>query len=255
MLARADSILDLFKGDGARRRDPLEIIPRPELDKHQASVDVRLGRWFLEIRHRSTEILDVSYRSDASDVGRQVGRPVFVPFGERYVLHPGRFILGVTLEWIRMPSDYAGYILGRSSWGRRGLIVETASGIQPGFAGSLTLEITNLGDIPLAIRPGMGIAQVFFHETRQGKDKEFSFFRKPKNDHKAGFSLHGGQRRPVISNIEPDRVAAQLSGYPKRHKLDRNNDNVLTTKQEQELLASAKAIQVETFKRRHSQNK
>ncbi len=86
-------------------------------------------------------------------------------FGEDFILHPRSFVLGVTLEWLRMPSNFAGYVIGKSSWGRRGLIIATATGVHPGFTGCLTLELSNIGDLPIAIRPGMTIAQLFVHSA------------------------------------------------------------------------------------------
>ena len=89
----------------------------------------------------------------------------YVPFGKDFILHPHNFVLAVTLEWIRMPLHMTAYITGRSSWGRHGLIIETAPGVHPGFTGCLTLEMANVGDVPIKIRPGTRICQLFFHDT------------------------------------------------------------------------------------------
>jgi len=79
------------------------------------------------------------------------------------VLHPNQFVLGGTIEYIKMPLDLMGYLVGRSSWGRMGLIVATAAGIHPGYRGIITLELHNIGDVPFPISPGLRIAQIFFH--------------------------------------------------------------------------------------------
>jgi dCTP deaminase len=76
-------------------------------------------------------------------------RQHFVPFGQKFVLHPGRFALGSTLEWLRLPATMSGYVTGKSSLGRHGLIIETAAGIHPSFSGCLTLELANVGEVPL----------------------------------------------------------------------------------------------------------
>lgn len=81
-------------------------------------------------------------------------------------MHPKTFLLAVTLEWIRVPLHLAGMITGKSSWGRRGLIVETAPGIHPGFTGCLTLELTNVGEIPIAISPGSEYASFFYINSK-----------------------------------------------------------------------------------------
>jgi len=83
----------------------------------------------------------------------------YVHFGKEYFLHPRCFVLGVTLEWFKLPSWLGAYVIGKSSWGRRGLLIATASGVHPGFTGCITLEITNVAEVPIAIRPGMMIGQ------------------------------------------------------------------------------------------------
>jgi dCTP deaminase len=83
-----------------------------------------------------------------------------VPLGEHLVLHPGQFLLGSTLEFIRLPRRLGAQVLSRSSWGRLGLLVATAVIVQPGFAGSLTLELVNTGSVPIRLRPGLRVAQL-----------------------------------------------------------------------------------------------
>src|SRR5438477_9654753 len=127
----------------------LIIRPTPDLDglreSGSASVDLRLGTWFSTMRHSKMSLLRVddelaqlaSEASLSTEQLKHVGEYVrgtismneanltktsYVPFGARFVLHPGNFVLGVTLEWIRFPNNIAGYVIGKSSWGRRGLI-------------------------------------------------------------------------------------------------------------------------------------
>jgi dCTP deaminase len=102
------------------------------------------------------------------------------------------------MEWMRIPSDLAGYVVGKSSWGRRGLVIATAVGIHPGFSGCLTLEITNLGEMPIKIMPGMQICQLFLHDVStdsQNKDQ----------------STFVGKRRPSLGAVRPDPIAEQLA--------------------------------------------
>jgi dCTP deaminase len=80
-----------------------------------------------------------------------------------FVIHPGEFCLGRTLEWVEIPDDIVARIEGKSSIGRLGLIVHATAGfIDPGFSGTLTLEITNLTRIPIKLYPGLPIAQLSF---------------------------------------------------------------------------------------------
>ena len=83
--------------------------------------------------------------------------------GQQFVIHPNQFVLGETLEFVKLPSDMMAYVVTRSTWGRTGLIVATAVGIQPNFRGVITLELRNLGDVPLNLYPGTKILQLFFH--------------------------------------------------------------------------------------------
>jgi dCTP deaminase len=137
---------------------PQRLVITPLLDKKQigpSSVDLRLGTQFIQVRRHAELAIDPFDR--ATFGGRE---EVTVPFGEQFVLHPLHFVLGSTLEYIRLPNDLAGQVLGRSSWGRLGLVVATAVVVQAGFAGCLTLELANMGSVPLLLRPGLRVAQL-----------------------------------------------------------------------------------------------
>jgi deoxycytidine triphosphate deaminase len=85
----------------------------------------------------------------------------FVPLGQHFVLHPGQFVLGETLEWVHLPRNLVAFVVGKSTWGRDGLIIATAIGVHPNFSGILSLEISNVGEIPIYLYPGLSIAQLF----------------------------------------------------------------------------------------------
>ena len=108
----------------------LSIVPRPNLmklaDTGVASIDLRLGRWFRSLRQSRTPHLKISMPSrvsttDPDDEDVVATKEYFVRFDEPFILHPRNFVLGVTLEWMRFPSDLGGYVTGKSSLGRRGL--------------------------------------------------------------------------------------------------------------------------------------
>src|SRR6185503_2887884 len=130
----------------------------------------------------------------------KLARRYHVRFGEDFILHPRSFVLGVTLEWLRLPSNLGGYVTGRSSWGRRGLVIATATGVHPGFTGCLTLELANLGDIPIAIRPGMTIGQLFVHTVEADTD-----------DNSVDQSSFTCKRAPRLGHPQSDKVARKLS--------------------------------------------
>lgn len=162
---------------GTDQPNPLSIIPPPNEGEFRqsagASVDLRLGRWFRSMKQSNLHILDLANAEEDARFTKEH----FVPFNHPFVLHPGKFVLGITLEWIRLPGDLAGYVTGKSSLGRRGLIIETAAGVQPGFAGCLTLELANVGEIPVKLVPGMKICQVFLHKTESVNPQASSQFK------------------------------------------------------------------------------
>jgi dCTP deaminase len=128
---------------------------------------------------------------------KQLTKLHYVPFGRDFVLHPRSFVLGTTLEWIRLPRNISGFVVGRSSWGRRGLIIATATGVHPGFTGCLTLEISNVGEIAIAVKPGLAICQLFLHDVTRLRDY-------------VDQSPFIGRRRPVLGTIVPDAFAEKL---------------------------------------------
>jgi dCTP deaminase len=159
----------------SRLRDPSlrnRLVISPLLDpaaqakEGQAAVDVRLGFEFCLVV--ASSFGSVSEFSDSGGGVRQfekLYKRIFVPFGASIVIHAHQFMLAQTLEYIRLPPDLMSYVVGRSTWGRLGLIVATAVGIHPNFSGSLTLELRNLGETPLTLFPGETIAQLFFHKV------------------------------------------------------------------------------------------
>lgn len=140
--------------------------PEEQLRADQASIDVRLGFEFALVspsRYASIDEFDPSPLFASPEAFGMLYKRQYVPFGRCIVIHPHQFILASTLEYLRLPLDLNAYVIGRSTWGRLGLIVATAVGIQPGFAGALTLELRNLGETPINLYPGEVIAQLFFH--------------------------------------------------------------------------------------------
>lgn len=86
------------------------------------------------------------------------------PSGELF-LHPGQFVLAAVYEYVRMPLDLCADVLGRSSWARVGLVIAMATFVHPGYCGCLTLELQNLGQMPIRLKPGLRVAQLVFREV------------------------------------------------------------------------------------------
>lgn len=200
MILKADRLAELLRQRA--ESDPLVITPQPNLEElgnsGSASVDLRLGTWFVTLRQSRTPSLDVASPTGDTPGESRLTRRYYVRFGEAFYLHPHHFVLGVTLEWIRLPKDIAGYVVGKSSWGRRGLIIATAVGVHPGFAGCLTLELTNVGEAPVAIRPGIQICQLFLHDVHRTTSDCVDR------------SVFLGQRRPVLGEVDVDEIARKL---------------------------------------------
>ena len=177
--------------------------PAPDLSmlrvSGSASIDLRLGCWFQVFRGSRFLHLDVYDQKVTPPSESQLTKHHYVAFGDPFILHPPAFVLAVTLEWIRLPSNIAGYVVGRSSWGRHGLIIATATGVHPGFTGCLTLELTNVGEVPITIEPGTTICQLFLHTVEGG------------NPSLVDCSRFIGNRKPTIGAIKLDDVALKLA--------------------------------------------
>jgi dCTP deaminase len=125
----------------------------PELVQ-PASVDLRLGSSFRVFHNHRTSAIDL--REPPTNLTEEIS-------AEMFVIHPGEFVLGVTEEYVELPDDIVARIEGKSSLGRLGLIVHATAGfVDPGFKGTLTLEITNLTRVPIKLYPGLLIAQLSF---------------------------------------------------------------------------------------------
>jgi dCTP deaminase len=157
-----------------------------------ASVDLRLGDSFRVFHnHRVTAI-------DLRDPPTNLTEEVVVPAGEPFAIHPGEFVLGRTLEYVEIPDDVVARIEGKSSLGRLGLIVlATAGFVDPGFRGTLTLEITNLTRVPIKLYAGLLIAQLSFMALDAPAER-------PYGSDELG-SHYQGQLAATESRYSPDR--------------------------------------------------
>lgn len=154
-----------------KKRIEERLVVSPLLDEEAqvgpSSIDVRLGNEFVLV-NKQTGILAINplQRTELARGLINYQRRVQVAFGSPFYLHPQDFCLARTLEYLALPGDVAGYVIGRSSWGRLGLIIATATMIEPGFKGTLVLELANVGSVPIVLYPVMRIAQVVLHIVR-----------------------------------------------------------------------------------------
>ncbi|WP_030188201.1 dCTP deaminase [Streptomyces violaceorubidus] len=164
----------------------LGIDPFDESMLQPASIDVRLDAAFRVFESHRHDCIDPSVQQD------DLTRLVEVLPGEAFVLHPGEFVLGSTLERVSLPDTLAARLEGKSSLGRLGLITHSTAGfIDPGFEGHVTLELSNLATLPIKLWPGMKIGQICVFQLSSP------------SEHPYGSAVRGsryqGQRGPTAS--------------------------------------------------------
>jgi dCTP deaminase len=166
--------------DGDLVVEPLDDV---DLQVQPASVDVRLGREFLEFQRANIPCI---HPNSEAEIDEYVSETV-VDEGDEFVLHPGDFVLGTTKERVEVPPDLVAQVEGRSSLGRLAVVVHATAGfIDPGFRGKITLELSNLGTAPVALTPGMRISQLVFTELKSPSTRPYGAGRGSKYQDQAG---------------------------------------------------------------------
>ncbi len=138
----------------------------------EASIDIRLGNDFIVTRRGNLGSVDPA--SENAKLHRYQAKH-FINFSQKFFLHPGEFVLASTLEYFRLPKSVSGFVTSRSSWGRTGLVIATATAVQPGFTGTITLELINHGVVPLVLYPGLSVAQIVLNECDGAKEYDGRF--------------------------------------------------------------------------------
>jgi dCTP deaminase len=161
----------------ALAREEDRLVVTPILDPKQigpASIDLRLGPDIIALQKSRVAGLDLTDGDSRSEIARYA-RTIHVGYHGKFVLHPGTLVLGATLEYLGVPKHLFCTVEGRSSLGRAGLIIATATSVQPGFRGCITLEIENLGPVPITLFPGLRIAQLVVFSGSPGRPYEGQF--------------------------------------------------------------------------------
>ena len=176
--------------DGSIGIEPLD---QPELQIQPASIDLRLDTTFVVYRLPQVACIDPR---DPHSVEETTERVVTTP-ETGFVLQAGAFALGSTYERVRVPADLVARVEGRSSIGRLAVVVHATAGfIDPGFEGQITLELANLGRVPVRLYPGMRISQIVFHTMTSPAERPYGAERGSK---------YQGQQGPIASRIGRDR--------------------------------------------------
>ncbi|MDP8905406.1 MAG: dCTP deaminase [Chloroflexota bacterium] len=171
-----------------------------------SSVDLHLDGDFRVFRNNRYPYIDV--RSPQHDLTELVS----VGEDEPFILHPSEFVLGQTLEWVELPADLVARLEGKSSLGRLGLLIHSTAGyVDPGWKGNLTLELSNVANLPIALYRGMRIGQISF--LRMSSPVE-----RPYGSRELG-SKYQGQSSPTESQFYRDfenERRAPIKGGPRR---------------------------------------
>ena len=170
----------------------VEPLADPELQVQPASIDLRLGREFLEFQRTNISCIHPDSEREVDEYVEES----HVEAGEDFVLHPGDFVLGTTKERVEIPPDLIAHVEGRSSLGRLAVVVHATAGLaDPGYQGQITLELSNLGTAPVALTPGMRISQLTFTELKSPAERPYGAERGSK---------YQGQSGPQASRIQSD---------------------------------------------------
>ncbi|MCD6229566.1 MAG: dCTP deaminase [Candidatus Diapherotrites archaeon] len=229
MTVLADSEIKELLRKGTLVIEPIEDM---NVQLQPASVDLRLGDEFRIFKQRESFLIDpLNYveplwsvkdkqdkdlnkkksDSDSSAVQSDKGSQRVKDYGiteiikikdKPFIVHPQEFVLGTTIEKVKIPANLVGRLEGRSSLGRIGVIIHATAGyIDPGFEGQVTLEITNLGKVPVALWPGMRVCQLSLFTMNVPAERPYGASRNSK---------YNGQKGPVESRISSDSGITKL---------------------------------------------
>ena len=133
-----------------------------------SSVDLHVDRYFRLFRNHSSRVIDV--REDQEDLTELVD----IGDEDPLILHPGEFLLGSTSERVALPDDLVARLEGKSSLGRLGLLIHSTAGfVDAGWDGHLTLELSNVANLPITVYPGMKIGQISFLRMTTAADQPY----------------------------------------------------------------------------------
>ena len=176
--------------------DDGKLVIDPLTDEKQiqpSSIDMRIGDEFKVFRVIRKPFIDPK---DDDDIASYM-ESLTVEDGEAFIIHPNEFALATTYEYVKVPDDLVARVEGRSSMGRLGVTMHVTAGyIDPGFEGKITLEISNIGAMPVALYPGQRVCQLVFETMTTPADKPYG--------HPDRNSKYMGQKSPESSRIKDD---------------------------------------------------
>lgn len=168
-------------------------LDNPEMQIQPSSVDLRIGNEFKGFKVIRKPCIDPR---DSSDIESYM-ESYHIKDGEPFIIHPGEFALATTYEYIKLPENLVARVEGRSSIGRLGITMHVTAGyIDPGFHGRITLEISNIGKMPVALYPKQRVCQIVFETMTSPSEKPYG--------HPDRESKYIGQLKPETSRIKDD---------------------------------------------------
>jgi len=175
-----------------------QIVVKPKPDLYNqlgtSSLDLRLGYHFRVFKHRKKPFIDPLDPETISGMTEEVK----ISKKEPYVIQPGEFVLSSVLEWVELPNNLSARIDGRSSLGRLGLVIHSTAGhIDAGFKGSITMELSNIGMMPIILYPKMRICQLVFEMLSSPTEQPYT------ERHDARYH---GQTAPIESGISSSDI-------------------------------------------------
>ena len=176
----------------------VRIDPYDPSDLQPSSVDLHLDAAFRVFRNNRYAFIDP--RQPQPDLTELLA----IEGDEPFILHPGEFVLGQTLEWVELPDDLVARLEGRSLAGPAGLLIHSTAGyVDPGWKGTLTLELSNVANLPIALYAGMRIGQISFFRMSSPVER-------PYGSKELG-SKYQGQSEPTASAFHATSTAAEAA--------------------------------------------
>lgn len=172
------------------------VKPKPNLVTQlgTSSLDLRLGYYFRVFKHRRRPFVDPLDPATMEDMTEEIK----ISAKEPYVIQPDEFVLASILEWVELPDDISARIDGRSSLGRLGLVIHSTAGhIDAGFKGSITMEMTNIGMMPILLYPMMRICQLVFEPLSSPAERPYT--KKPG-------AKYAGKRKPAETALGREKM-------------------------------------------------
>ncbi len=162
----SDTDIRRYMKEGRIKIEPFNM----EEQLRSVGVDLRLSNVFREFKISHKSFVDLAKKQDDNDT-----ELVEIKDSQTFMIHPGEFVLGMTVENVEIPTDLMGRLDGRSSLGRLGIIVHSTAGrIDPGWKGRLTLEISNIGKLPVALIPKMRFCYLMFEQVSSSVEKPYA---------------------------------------------------------------------------------